>query len=372
VPEAISEIRRQSRNAAATGKGLAGAIEALNAAADRVRQVEKQWQDLRAEGEKTVRDAAAMQGNWQKELQAIADSIDEAKSQTDFTRLDQRLAELSAKAKSEPLRIVQEADRLIARIGKLRNDLEKRRAELVGLPVAVPPLKASLDNGFGTIESVENDLAKLRRILTPSAGQAPEPILNPADAELSEIHKQSMDFGNPRRRRDAAALHAICIAALNDVDKELKGARVGLAPCSTQIAVLESKVKDLVDNPPVFPLPSDLTSIENQLRQAQMDSLNAMNAIAPLVKKVQDALDKQARDAGRVLAGPKKKFWLARLFGWMGQKWSNFIDAIVGSKPEPPEPEPESESKPKASAAAPRVEILTALPPASPERDAKE
>jgi hypothetical protein len=60
VPEAISEIRRQSRNAADTGKGLEKAIAEQSAAADRVRQIGKQWQDLQAESGKIVKDAGAM------------------------------------------------------------------------------------------------------------------------------------------------------------------------------------------------------------------------------------------------------------------------------------------------------------------------
>jgi hypothetical protein len=368
VPEAISEIRRQSRNAAATSKGLAGAISEQNAAADRVQHVEKQWQDPKAEAERTVNDAAALQGNLQKELQTIADSIGEARSQDDFTRLDQRLAELLAKAKSEPQRIFQAADRLTARLGKLPHDLDKRRGELAGLPAAVLSLKVSLKNSLDTVEKVEKDLGHLRRILIPSADQPKEPRLNPADAELGKIFDEAMDFANPRRQRDAAALHAICIKALNDVEEELKGSGAALTPCSDEIGVLESKVRDLASNPPVFPAPGDLAASESQLRQAQMVSMNAMNAIGSLVRPIQIRFRERARAAGRVPAGPKKKFWLARMFGWIGQKWSNFVDVIVGSRPEPEA----GSAPPNAGAPAAGVEILAALPPASPERAAKE
>jgi predicted nucleic acid-binding Zn-ribbon protein len=386
VPEAISEIRRQSRIAAETGKGLAAAIAEKNAVADRGRQIEKQWKDMGEEGTRIAQDSSGMQGNWQKESQAIADSIRGAESQDDFTRIGQRIAELQAKAKSEPQRNFQEADRLIARIGKLRNGLEERRAELKGLPAAVPSLKVSLKHALDTVERVERDLAHLRRILDPATGQPKEPgsnailatelpkepRLNPADAELGIIFDDAMIFANPRKQRDASALHAICMKALNDVEGELNRTRAALTPCSEQIDVLETKVKELESQPPVFPSLADLTASEEKLRQAQMGSMAAMRTIVVLLRPVQILFKEKASAAGRVPAGPKKKFWLVRMFGWIGQKWSGFVDVIVGGKPEP-KPEPETDSAPAAKArAAAAVEIPAALPPASPESGAKE
>ena len=249
-----------------------------------------------------------------------------------------------------PKQKFQQADALIERLRRLAKEATEWGVQLHALQSTVPTLKKSLTDVENMIGVVEAETDTQSRILSPQKEQAAVAILTPGHAELREILRVAMDFGNRSAQKDASELHGGCMKALTDVGREMNDARATLAPAAQQIALLEQKTADLDATPPVGPTADELTQRESQLRQCQRDVISATPAFAPTLKAVNKRFADAARGRHKAPTGPKKRFWLLRFCGWMGEKWSNFIDMIVRSKPEEKKkPEPPAAAAGKAT-----------------------
>jgi hypothetical protein len=93
-----------------------------------------------------------------------------------------------------------------------------------------------------------------------------------------------------------------------------------------------------------------------------MEAMNSTTAFIVVIRGLNKQFAERTRGMKHVAAGPKKRFWLVRFFLWFPQKWSDFIDLVVG-KPEPKPGEKDQaaaspETKP-ASLPAPDAAKLT-------------
>ena len=334
LPVAPSALLAEADTALASSKGLAHEAKNNIETAEKIPEIEKRWEEFKADEAALTAEVKGAPGQWQRQADSILAELKAASDPSQYSAINQKVHELQTQVERSPQLKVQRAGALSARAGRLADDAGAWTVKLADLKARVPMLQKSFADLGKKVESVEAEADKLTRILSPQQGQVKEQALNPGHAHLELILTQAMDFSNRGVQRNAAHVHAACMAAVARVRNEIDETRANLAPVAGQIALLEARVNALERTPPVVPTGADLKKHRDQLRQFQMEAMNSTTAFIVVIRGLNKQFAERTRGMKHVAAGPKKRFWLVRFFLWFPQKWSDFIDLVVG-KPEP-------------------------------------